>query len=100
MELTVLTPQDLESIFVSNPDQFAGFERPLFFLEKVKPAGSYRVLYRLYAMVPYQVDLAYGDGCFTGIYEKLYLGIISKPGYDYIRVCFPGNVFVDTKLHS
>lgn len=98
MAITVLTPEDLEKIFDSNPEQFTGYQLPTFVLRKVRTVGNYRVLYIVDAMVPYQIDPAHAY--VTGIYEKVHLGIVSKAGLDYIRACYPRQVFIDNKLHS
>ena len=99
MEITVLTPQDLELLFDSNPDQFNSFvESPFFLVTKVRPVSPYKSLYRVYALVPHRLDPQ--DVYEVGIYEKLFVGLVSKAGLDYIHSRYFGRVFVDNKLHS
>lgn len=99
MEITVLTPQDLELLFDSNPDQFNGLiELPIFLLTKVRPVSQYRLLYRVYALVPHWKDPQ--DVYEVGVYERLFVGIVSKAGLDYLYARYPGRVFVDNRLHS
>ena len=58
-DLVILDPLDLELLFESNPEQFSGFrDMPYFLVTKVRPIGQYRQLYRVYAMVPFQIDPA------------------------------------------
>ena len=99
MEITVLTPQDLELLFDSNPEQFSGFlDMPYFLVTKVRPVAPYRQLYRVYAMVPYQIDPQHAY--VTGIFDRMFIGRISKAGLDYLYARYPGRVFVNNRLHS
>lgn len=99
MELTVLTPEDLELLFDSNPDQFNScVEPPAFLLTRVRPISGYRTLYRVYALVPFQMDPAHAY--VVGVYERVFVGRVAKAGLDYIRARYPGRVFIDNKLHS